>query len=253
MVGIYFSGTGNSRYAVEVFCDEYDKDAKAFSIEDVNVIEAVKREEMLVFAYPVQYSTVPKIMSNFISAHKELWKNKKIFIIATMGLFSGDGAGVLGRLLQKYGAQILGGLHLNMPHSIGDKKVLKRTLEKNKELVKKAEQKIKKAVRLLKSENPTQEGIGVLYRMAGFFGQRLYFGHKTKKYSDKLRINEEKCIGCGKCEKLCPMNNIKVVDKKVVQNNQCTMCYRCINNCPKQSMTLLGKTVVEQSVIEKYL
>ena len=38
---------------------------------------------------------------------------------------------------------------------------------------------------------------------------------------------------CGKCEKLCPMNNIKIVDNKVVQNNQCTMCYRCINNCPK--------------------
>lgn len=44
----------------------------------------------------------------------------------------------------------------------------------------------------------------------------------------------------SKCEKLCPMNNIKIVDKKVVQNNQCTMCYRCINNCPKQAMILLA-------------
>ena len=140
-----------------------------------------------------------------------------------------------------------------MPDSIGDEKVLKRPLEKNKELVKKAEQKISKAVQFLKSGKTTQEGIGILYRMAGFFGQRLYFGHKTKNYSDKLRVDEDKCIGCGKCEKLCPMNNIKIVDKKVVQNNQCTMCYRCINNCPKQAMTLLGKKVVEQSVIEKYL
>ena len=40
-----------------MFCDEYDKVAKAFSIEDDNVIEAIKSEEMLVFAYPVQYST----------------------------------------------------------------------------------------------------------------------------------------------------------------------------------------------------
>lgn len=50
--------------------------------------------------------------------------------------------------------------------------------------------------------------------MAGFFGQRLYLGHKTKNYSDKLHVDEDKCIGCGKCEKLCPMNNIKIVDKK---------------------------------------
>lgn len=78
--------------------------------------------------------------------NKELWKNKKIFIIATMGLFSGDGAGVLGRLLQKYGADILGGLHIKMPDSIGDEKVLKRPFEKNREIVKTAEQKSTKAV-----------------------------------------------------------------------------------------------------------
>ena len=244
MVGIYFSGTGNSRYVAKMFCSEYDKTAKAFSIEDDNVTQAVRNEEMLVFAYPVQYSTVPKILRDFIIENKELWQNKKVFVIATMGLFSGDGSGILGRLLHQYGAKIIGGLHLKM---------LKRPLEKNKELVKKAEQKIRKSVQLLKSGKPTQEGIGILYRMAGFLGQRLYFGHKTKNYSNKLRVNEDKCIGCGKCEKLCPMNNIKIVDNKVVQNNQCTMCYRCINNCPKQAMTLLGKNVVEQSVIEKYL
>jgi len=47
MVGIYFSGTGNSRYAAEMFCNEYDKAAKAFSIEDDNVIEIVRNEETL--------------------------------------------------------------------------------------------------------------------------------------------------------------------------------------------------------------
>ena len=26
MVGIYFSGTGNSKYAAELFCKEYDKE-----------------------------------------------------------------------------------------------------------------------------------------------------------------------------------------------------------------------------------
>ena len=42
MVGTYFSGTDNSRYATEMFCNEYDEVAKAFSIEDDNVIDAVK-------------------------------------------------------------------------------------------------------------------------------------------------------------------------------------------------------------------
>ena len=253
MIGIYFSGTGNSRYAAELFCREYDKEAKVFSIEDGGVSAAVDDTDLIVFAYPVQYSTVPKILREFVSDNKGLWNNKKVFVIATMGLFSGDGSGILGRLLESYGAEVIGGLHLKMPDSIADEKALKRPLDKNKELVKQAEQKIKGAVRQLKEGHPTLEGIGPLYRLAGFWGQRAYFGHKTGEYSSKLKIDEEKCVGCGMCEKLCPMNNITVVERKAVSGDRCTMCYRCINKCPKQAITLLGKCVVEQCGIEKYL
>ena len=252
MIGIYFSGTGNSKYALETFCKEYDKEISVRSIEDENVLSAVNAEDMITFAYPVQYSTVPKILRDFIIDNNELWKGKKVFIIATMGLFSGDGSGMLGRLLEKYGAEVVGGLHLKMPDSIGDEKALKRPLEKNKELVKNAELKIKKSVGLLKAGKPTQEGIGPLYQVAGLFGQRLYFRHKTQNYSDKLKIDTDKCIGCRKCEKLCPMGNITISDKVAVASDRCTMCYRCINKCPKQAITLLGKRIVEQSVIEKY-
>ena len=253
MIGIYFSGTGNSRYALEVFCREYDKDAIAYSIEDDDVLKAVNGADVIVFSYPVQYSTVPKIMRDFVTDNKALWKNKKVFVIATMGLFSGDGSGMLGRLLESYGAEVIGGLHLKMPDSIADEKALKRPLEKNKELVIQAEQKIKECVRQLKEGHPPMEGMGLLYRLAGFFGQRLYFGHKTKKYSSKLKIDKEKCIGCGKCEKLCPMENIVIVGQKAVSGDRCTMCYRCINKCPEQAITLLGKRVIEQCEIEKYI
>ena len=253
MIGIYFSGTGNSRYAAEVFCREYYKDAIAYTIEDDDVLKAVNSADLIVFSYPVQFSTVPKIMRDFVTNNKELWRNKKIFVIATMGLFSGDGAGMLGRLLESYGAEVIGGLHLKMPDSIADEKALKRPLKKNKELVIQAGQKIKECVRQLKEGHPPLEGMGLLYRLAGFFGQRLYFGHKTKKYSSKLKIDKEKCIGCGKCEKLCPMENIVIVGQKAVSGDRCTMCYRCINKCPEQAITLLGKRVIEQCEIEKYI
>ena len=81
MVEIYFSGTGNSRYAAELFCKEYDEATKAFSLEDDNITRVVKNEEMLVFACPVQYSTVPKILRDYIIENKELWKNKKVLLL----------------------------------------------------------------------------------------------------------------------------------------------------------------------------
>lgn len=253
MIGIYFSGTGNSRYTLEVFLQEYETDAKAVSIEDTNAVNSIKEHEEIIFSYPVQYSTLPKILHDFVKEHQDLWKDKKVFVIATMGLFSGDGAGVLARLLQKYGAKIIGGLHLKMPDSIGDEKALKRPLEENKKLVKSARTKIKNAVINTKAGNPPQEGIGFWNRMAGLFGQRLYFGYKTKHYTDKLKIDVKKCVGCGKCAGLCPMQNITMANGLAQSGNQCTMCYRCVNQCPKQAITLLGKRIVEQSVIEKYL
>jgi hypothetical protein len=52
-----------------------------------------------------------------------------------MGLFSGDGTGCSARLLKKYGAKIVGGLHIKMPDCIGDVKLLKKTLDANKNII----------------------------------------------------------------------------------------------------------------------
>lgn len=253
MLGIYFTGTGNSRYVLDIFLKKYDKTADICALTDKNITHFIKENEKIIFSYPVQFSNIPKILKDFVDKNRGLWQEKHIFVIATMGLFSGDGAGILARRLQKYGARIEGGLHLQMPDSIADEKALKRSLEKNKELVWAAEQKIDKAVRNLKYGNPPQEGIGFLYHMAGLFGQRLYFYKKTQHYTDKLKIDAQKCVGCGKCAIQCPMKNIHIEQNTAKASNQCTMCYCCVNICSQQAITLLGKNVVEQGTIEKYL
>ena len=216
-------------------------------------MQKINEQQNIVFGYPVQFSNIPRILKDFIVSNSDIWKNKKVFIIATMGLFSGDGSGMLARLLSKYGAIVVGGLHLKMPDCIGDEKALKRSLQDNQVLVKNSVLKIKSAVCDLKNDNPPQEGIGLIYHFAGLFGQRLYFYNKTRSYSDKLKIDNKKCIGCGKCIKLCPMNNIHLDKQKAVSGNMCTMCYRCISKCPTQAITLLGKRIFEQCYIEKYL
>lgn len=253
MIGIYFSGTGNTKHGLKVFMNEIERDAQCISIEDENAVEAIRRSDSIVLAYPIYFSNLPKIMRDFIQINGKLFAGKRIFIIATMGLFSGDGAGVSARLLKKQGAYITGGLHLKMPDCICDEKVLKKTLEQNRQLVKAAETKIKAAAHKLSNNTPTQEGIGFLYHMAGLFGQRLWFYSKTKNYSNKLKINADKCIGCGACVSLCPLKNIEIANGKAQANGKCTMCYRCVCNCPKQAITLLGQTLYEQCKIENYL
>ena len=153
MIGIYFSGTGNTKFCVEKFLAEYDNSKNTFPIEDKCTLDKIKNNHEIVIGYPVQYSNIPKILRDYLTSYQHIWKGKKIFIIATMGLFSGDGAGILARILSSYGAIIVGGLHLKMPDSICDEKVLKRSPTKNKELVIKAEEKIHKAVYSIKNGN----------------------------------------------------------------------------------------------------
>ena len=253
MIGIYFSGTGNTKYCVEKLMQAYDPVAEVTSIEEENVAQKISLHSEIVIGYPVQFSNIPKIVKDFIVDNPSVWKGRNVFVIATMGLFSGDGAGILARLLRKYGANIIGGLHLKMPDSIGDEKALKRPLTKNQELVEKAVHKIEKAAQKLKDGNPPQEGLGFLYHAAGLLGQRLYFYNKTKNYSNQLKINGNACVKCGKCVSVCPMHNISMSEEKAIPGNKCTMCYRCISLCPAQAITLLGKKVYEQCRIEKYL
>lgn len=253
MVGIYFSGTGNTKFCIEMFLSCYDKEAKCFSIEDTQASSAIKQNEEIVFAYPVYFSNIPKIVRDFIDNYHALFSGKKIFLIATMGLFSGDGTGCCARLLKKYGADILGGLHLKMPDCIGDEKALKKTIEQNRTLIRAAEEKIKRAARNLQNGIPLKEGLGFWYHLAGLFGQRLWFYYKTKRYSEKLKIKQDTCVGCGACVSLCPMNNIMLQGGKAIQLGSCTMCYRCVNHCPRQAITLLGNKIYEQCLIEKYL
>lgn len=253
MLGVYFSGTGNTAYCVEQFVKKSQPLGKTMSIEDSGIIDAIKANSLIVFGYPIYFSNLPKIVKDFIDENKEIFKNKDIYIISTMGLFSGDGTGCSARLFKKYGANIIGGLHLKMPDCIGDEKALKKSNEENIKLVQNAVIKIENAVENLKSGKATTEGLNILYHCAGLFGQRLWFYNKTKNYTNKVKINEDKCVGCGKCIELCPMKNLELYNGKVESKSRCTMCYRCLSNCPKQAITILGKQVYEQCKIEKYI
>ena len=44
------------------------------------------------------------------------------------------------------------------------------------------------------------------------------------------------CIGCGKCVKLCPLNNITLENGKPVWGRKCTHCMACISYCPEKAI-----------------
>lgn len=250
MNAIYLSGSGNTKHIVTLLLNELGNAGICAPIESDDVKKALEGDEIII-AYPTMFSNIPYLVRDFINSNEAVWKGKKIFLITTMGLFAGDGTGCAARLLKKYGAEITGGLQIVMPDSIGDCKALKKSKENNKEIIKKADQRVVEAVKSMKEGKYPQEGLSFAAHLAGLFGQRLWFYNKTTGYTDKVKINPDKCVGCGICAKNCPTQNIKIEDGKAVSSDKCTMCYRCVNYCPKQAITLLGKTLYEQPTYDK--
>lgn len=62
---------------------------------------------------------------------------------------------------------------------------------------------------------------------------------KPMSYFSLLRIkcDKSKCISCGKCKKVCPMN-VDVTDNSRKRKNgtECILCFECSKNCPKDAL-----------------
>lgn len=160
MVGVFLSGTGNTKHCIQKFLTALDSNAKCVPIEDKESIDAIRKNDEIILAYPTQFSNVPFMVRDFVIRHKDVWKGKKIFLITTMGAFSGDGTGCLARVLKKYGAIILGALQIRMPDAVCDSKLLKKSLEENRRIIHEADRKIEKATSAIKQAGKyPQEGL----------------------------------------------------------------------------------------------
>ena len=62
---------------------------------------------------------------------------------------------------------------------------------------------------------------------------------KPMSYFSLLRIkcDKSKCVSCGKCKKVCPMN-VDVTDNSRKRENgtECILCFECTKVCPKEAL-----------------
>jgi NADH-quinone oxidoreductase subunit I len=62
-------------------------------------------------------------------------------------------------------------------------------------------------------------------------------------------VADKKCIGCSKCEKVCPAEAVQMVQtgtnekgkpikRPKFDEDKCVSCEQCLDNCPKDAITM---------------
>ena len=53
----------------------------------------------------------------------------------------------------------------------------------------------------------------------------------------RIKCDKSKCVSCGKCRKVCPMN-VDMTDNSRHRENgtECILCFECSKNCPKNAL-----------------
>ncbi len=79
-------------------------------------------------------------------------------------------------------------------------------------------------------------------------------GKMEQHSAGKPHVNQENCIGCRQCSKICAHDAITITDRKAsIDHNKCVGCGRCIGVCPRdavepasdESNDILNKKIAE--------
>ena len=71
------------------------------------------------------------------------------------------------------------------------------------------------------------------------------YGLLNKASIYHLEVDKHKCVGCGKCKKICKMD-VDPVEKP--DSAECIRCGACVHECPKDAIYLGFKTCSRKTV-----
>ncbi len=228
---LYFSGTGNSKYIADIIADKLGE--SIYSINDglkQGNYPDISADEVLIFSVPTYAWRIPRVVSEWIEKGG-CFCAKKAYFIMTCGDDIGDAEKHLKELCDKNGLIFMGCAPVVMPENyiaMFDSPTKQREAEIIKTALSGVDAltaKLKSGAALESSKKSFADKI-----KSGIVNDLFYmFYISSKKFTAS-----EKCIGCGKCEKLCPMNNITLENGKPKWHNNCTHCMACISYCPAE-------------------
>ncbi|SHK12872.1 4Fe-4S binding domain-containing protein [Anaerocolumna jejuensis DSM 15929] len=236
---LYFTGTGNSRYAANLIADATEDEM--FSMNegikkgDYNQLSSSKP---YVFVMPTYAWRIPRIADAFL--RKAAFSgSKKAYFVMTCGSQTGNAVYYLKKLCLDKGFEFMGISSIIMPenyiamYNAPDKTEALKIIENSKPHILQTAECIKKEMPLPK------ENISPLDRFQSTAVNPLFYSIIV---SDKGFYSTDSCISCGKCVTLCPINNVHLKVGRPEWSGNCTHCMACICGCPKEAIEYRNKS-----------
>ena len=236
---LYFSGTGNSRMAAE-------KIQQKTGDEMVSLNERIKKgdsgelcsETPFVFVAPTYAWQMPRVVRDHIRATSFAGSRKAYFIL-TCGSDVGNAQKYAKALCEEKQMAYMGLAGVVMPENY-IVMFSPPQPEKAKRIIEKGMQRMEALCADIQRERPLADAhISLMDRIKSAWVHAAFYPFCVHA---KGFFATDACVGCGKCERLCPLNNVHIVDGRPVWKNRCTHCMACIGACPRAAIEYKNKT-----------
>ena len=230
---VYFSGTGNSRYAAEAF-ESVLNDGLFDAAKAIQKGEraALFSERPWVFVSPTYGWRIPRILEQFL-LEGNFSGAKRAYFVMTCGDETGNAQKYLKTLCAKKGWAFCGLLPVVMPENyVAMFPVPEKT--EAEAIVRAARPVLLSGAKTVAQGKPFPAlRPSLLDRFKSAVVNPLFYRFCVHA---KPFFATEGCTGCGLCEKRCPMNNIHLSNGRPVWGGRCTHCMACISYCPANAI-----------------
>lgn len=226
----YFSGTGNCKAVAKTIATALGDTAQDI-IGDNPLKYRFTANEYVGIVFPVYAWAAPPVVQNFI---KQLNIGDAFsFGIATHSTYVGEAL----RLVSD-DMPLKASYSLKMPdnypitdHIIDDKESSMKKLVEAKPCLDNIIQRLlakEEAYEVMEGENAHERTYKISF---------LFNADPSRRSTKPYRYTDEKCIGCGACEKMCPANVIRMENNRPVwAEDSCYHCMACLNRCPADAI-----------------
>jgi len=244
----YYSGTGNTLLVVKQMIKVFSSSEIKVTLNKIEHTDPKKIDtgQTIGLAFPVAFQSTFPFIWDFLRALPQA-EGTPVFMIDTMMAFSGAIVGPLKKVLTSKGYKCIGASEIVMPNNWFPKRIdEKENREKIKNGLRKAREFTEELIEGKTSWNRIPFLSKGLYNICcnNFVMERIALADGRK-----ITVNKEKCLKCGLCAKLCPVNNINMKEYPEWQDS-CEVCMRCLCFCPANAVLIPGKKFIQYRAVK---